>query len=136
MLPFFFAPIKPYVPPNVPLAAVTEEMTVICHASPDAGWRILREFLVKTQTRLTSTMYEFTARHVLDTLVEALSDDGGELNLILDAGHQQVGSGDVSKAEVVDTLTEELPERFRFAGAAVGDDNVSSAAFFKNANRI
>jgi hypothetical protein len=32
---FFFAPIKPYVPPNVPLAAVTEEMTIICHASPE-----------------------------------------------------------------------------------------------------
>lgn len=133
---FFFAPIKPYVPPSVPLAAVTEQMTVVCHTSPDAGWRILREFLLGTQTRLTSTMYEFNARHVLETLVEALSDGGKELNLILDAGHQQVGSGDVSKAEVVDTLTEELAERFRFAWAAVGDDNVTSVAFFKNAYHI
>jgi hypothetical protein len=133
---FFFAPIKPYVPPSVPLAAVTEQMTVVCHASPDAGWRILREFLMGTESRLTSTMYEFTARHVLDTLVEALSDGGRELNLILDAGHQQVGSGDVSKAEVVDTLSEELTERFRFAWAAVGDDNVTSVAFFKNAYHI
>jgi hypothetical protein len=132
----FFAPIKPYLPPNVPLAAVTEEMTVVCHASPDAGWRILREFLLGTQTRLTSTMYEFTARHVLDTLVEALHDDGREMNLILDAGHQQLGSGDVSKDEVVDTLESELSDRFRFAWAAVGDDNVTSIAFFRNAYHI
>lgn len=133
---FFLAPIKPYVPPSVPLAAVTEQMTVVCHASPDAGWRILRKFLLGTESRLTSTMYEFTARHVLDTLVESLSDGGRELNLILDAGHQQVGSGDVSKAEVVDTLSEELTERFRFAWAAVGDNNVTSVAFFKNAYHI
>ncbi|HSE18967.1 MAG TPA: phospholipase D-like domain-containing protein [Pyrinomonadaceae bacterium] len=133
---FFFAPLEPYVPPSVPLAAVTEQMTVVCHASPDAGWRILRDFLLGTETRLTSTMYEFTARHVLDTLVEALGEGGRELSLILDAGHQQLGSGDVSKAEVVDTLTDELADRFRFAWAAVGDDNVTSAAFFKNAYHI
>ncbi len=81
-------------------------------------------------------MYEFTARHVLDTLVEALHDGGREMNFILDAGHQQLGSGDVSKDEVVNTLQEELSERFRFAWAAVGDDNVTSVAFFRNAYHI
>jgi hypothetical protein len=132
----FFAPLEPYVPPSVPLSAVTENMTVVCHASPDAGWRILSQFLLGTQTRLTSTMYEFTARHVLDTLVEALGDDGKQMSLILDAGHQQLGSGDVSKDEVVNTLQEELEERFRFAWAAVGDDNRTSVAFFRNAYHI
>jgi hypothetical protein len=132
----FFAPLEPYVPPNVPLAEVTENMTVVCHASPDTGWRILRDFLLGTQTRLTSTMYEFTARHVLDTLVEALQDDGKEMSLILDAGHQQLGSGDVSKDEVVNTLQGELSDRFRFAWAAVGDDSVTSVAFFRNAYHI
>lgn len=132
----FFAPIKPYVPPNVPLAPVTEPMTVVCHASPDAGWRILREFLLGTQTRLTSTMYEFTARHVLDTLVEALQDGGRELSLILDGGHQQISGNDVTKQDVFNTLQQELAGRFRFAWAAVGDDNVTTAAFFKNAYHI
>jgi hypothetical protein len=131
-----FAPIKKYVAPNVPLAAVTEQMTVVCHASPDAGWRILREFLLDTQTRLTSTMYEFNARHVLDVLVEALRDGGRTMNFVLDAGHQQVGSNDVSKQHVLNTLTQQLPGRFRFAWAAVGDDNVTSVAFFKNAYHI
>lgn len=131
-----FAPIKPYVPPDVPLAPVTENMRVVCHASPDAGWRILRNFLLGTQTRLTSTMFEFTARHVLDVLVEALHDNGRTMSLILDAGHQSVGAGEVSKEEVVDTLRQELLDRFRFVWAAVGDDNVTSVAFFRNAYHI
>lgn len=131
-----FAPIKPYIPPDVPLAPVTENMTVVCHASPDAGWRILSNFLHGTQSNLTSTMFEFTARHVLNALVEALHDHGRTMNLILDAGHQQVGPGEVSKEEVIETLRGELSDRFRFVWAAVGDDSVTSAAFFRNAYHI
>lgn len=131
-----FAPIHAYVPPDVPLNPVTENMTVVCHASPDAGWRILRDFLLRTQTRLTSTMYEFNARHVLDVLVQALRDNGRTMSLILDAGHQSLGPGDVSKEEIVDTLRAQLPDRFRFAWAAVGDDNVTTVAFFRNAYHI
>ena len=131
-----FAPIREYVPPAEPLSPITEEMTVICHASPDAGWRILRDFLLNTESRLTSTMYEFNARHVLDTLVAALTSGGKTMSLILDAGHQDVGAGDVSKTTVRQTLTQALPGRFKFVWAAVGDDNVTTAAFFKNAYHI
>ena len=131
-----FAPMKPYVPPNIPLAPVNETMRVVCHASPDAGWRILKDFLLGTQTRLTSTMYEFNARHVLEVLVDALGESGRSMSLILDGGHQQVGPGNVSKQMVVSTLQQALPGRFRFAWAAVEDDNFTTVAFFKNAYHI
>jgi beta-phosphoglucomutase-like phosphatase (HAD superfamily) len=131
-----FAPLQPYVPPDEPLDPVDEEMTVVCHASPDAGWRNLREFLAGTDERLTATMYEFTARHILDKLVEAVGGGDRRLSLILDAGHQDVSGNDVTKEEVVDTLGDALGERFRFVWAAVGDDSVTTAAFFKNAYHI
>lgn len=130
-----FAPLRTYVPPDEPLEAVEEEMTVVCHASPDAGWRNLREFFLGTGERLTATMYEFTARHILDTIVESLGDDC-RMNFILDAGHQGTSGNDVTKEEVVRTLTDALGDRFRFAWAAVGDDDVTTAAFFKNAYHI
>ncbi|MGH9902581.1 MAG: HAD family hydrolase, partial [Pyrinomonadaceae bacterium] len=130
-----FAPLQPYVPPGEPLDPVEEEMTVVCHASPDAGWRNLREFLSGTRRRLTATMYEFTARHVLDALVAALGD-GRRMDFILDAGHQDVSAGDVSKEEVRRALGAALGGRFRFAWAAVGDDSVTTAAFFRNAYHI
>ncbi|MFL6285299.1 MAG: hypothetical protein ACJ74Q_19330 [Pyrinomonadaceae bacterium] len=57
--------LSPYVPPpNAPLQPVTEAMTVLCHASPDAGWRNLHQFLLGTKHRLTATMYEFNAVHI------------------------------------------------------------------------
>jgi hypothetical protein len=97
--------------------------------------RNLRGFLLGTNERLTLTMYEFTARHVLDTLVEALNGDR-LMNFILDAGHQDTSGNDVSKDEVIQVLSGALDERLRFVWAAVADDSVTSAAFFKNAYHI
>lgn len=49
---------------------VDEELTLICHANPDAGWQLLRGFLEGAQQNLTATMYEFTARQQVLPLQE------------------------------------------------------------------
>lgn len=130
--------LSPYVPPaNTPLNAVTETMTVICHASPDAGWRNLRQFLLDTKQRLTATMYEFNATHIRDTLIEAL-DGEKTMRLILDGGQPNAvpGSSDISKNAARSSLQTALKQRFASVWAAVADDNKTTKAFFKNAYHI
>jgi phospholipase D-like protein len=125
-----------YVPPTRPLSEVHEEMTVICHASPDAGWRNLAQFIAGTEQRLTSTMYEFNARHILDALTTSLSAPR-ELQLILDGGSATQVPGPsnitVSKLAARQTLANSLQDRFHCVWAPVRDDHMTSDSFFPTA---
>lgn len=124
-----------YVPPSVPLAEVEAEMTVVCHASPDAGWRNLSNFIAGTRERLTSTMYEFNARHVLDAL-KALQSPR-KLRLILDGGEPDKVPGPpsttVSKLAARTELETTLKQRFKCVWAPVRDDEMTTASFFPSA---
>ena len=74
-----------YVPPaGAQLKAVTDEMTITCHASPDAGWPTLKEFLEGTTGTLTVGMYDFTSTHIAVTVQSVLKKKSTSLNLILD----------------------------------------------------
>jgi extracellular elastinolytic metalloproteinase len=134
-----------YVPPAEPLAEIEEEMTVVCHASPDAGFRNLREFIRGTKKSLTATMYEFNARHVLDTLTETLKAPR-TFSLILDGGAASTVPGPpgstVSKLAARDALHAALnktasKQRFDFVWAAVGDTrDKTNGGFFPTAYHI
>jgi hypothetical protein len=125
-----------YVPPTHPLSLVDKEMTVTCHASPDAGWRNLREFIAGTQQRLISTMYEFNARHILDALTTTLKEPR-ELQLILDGGSPNDVPGPpqttVSKLAARETLANSLQGRFQCVWAPVRDDHMTTNSFFPSA---
>ncbi len=69
---------------NVSLDPVTDTMTIIVHASPDAGWPVLRDFLSGTSSRLTIGMYDFTSAHILATVEAALKAGARTLELVLD----------------------------------------------------
>jgi len=79
-------PAKPqvaYAPPvDSPLDPIDEQVTILCHASPDAGWPILKDFLTRTTASLTVGMYDFTSAHVLDVVKSTLR--GKKLDLVLD----------------------------------------------------
>jgi hypothetical protein len=64
-----------YTPADVPLSPVTGLLNFICHASPDAGWSTLKNFLSQTWNTLTVGMYDFTAAHIL-TEVEGVRAGG------------------------------------------------------------
>jgi hypothetical protein len=130
-----FAPPRSYQPPDEPLNPVKEEMTVVCHASPDAGWRNLGQFLEGTQQRLTATMYEFTARHILDTLLGTLQAPR-HMRFILDAGPQTQRQHEVSKEEARQALADALQQRFTFVWAPVVQDSKTTAGFFPSAYHI
>jgi hypothetical protein len=121
-----------YPRPDRELEEVDEEMTLICHASPDAGWRLLREFLEGTQQNLTATMYEFTARHILEKLVEVLQPPK-TFHFVMD--HETDGSG-LNNPEALEELAGALGDRLKFAWAPVAQDNVTTVGFFPSAYHI
>ncbi len=74
-----------YAPPDgFKLDAVEDQMSIVCHASPDAGWLTLKPFLSQIGTSLTVGMYDFTSAHILDGLEDGLKGNGAPLTLTLD----------------------------------------------------
>ena len=83
--------------------------SILCHASPDAGWPTLRPFLEGVRDDLVVGIYDFTAPHILAGLEAALASAGAgkHLSLVLDP-KESLGSGtkkdDKPEAEVIQRL--------------------------------
>lgn len=121
-------PRLPYVPAKPPLKAVNEKMKMVCHASPDAGWRLLSDFFGKTEKRITATMYEFTAQHILKKLTDSLASPR-QLGFIMDGGNPD---NETARA----ALKQPLKTRMQFVWAAVADTSQVTKAFFPTAYHI
>ena len=129
-------PLLPYVPPAEPAAEVTAHMTVVCTSSCDNGSRLLRAFFARTQTALLSTMYEFTARHLLDSLLASLPAPR-TFSFIFDGKNKKLGSGDLRRQQVLQALESTLQQRLTFAWAANAQGGSTvSAGFFPSAYHI
>jgi len=125
-----------YVPPTgAPLKAVTDDMTITCHASPDAGWPTLKEFLQGTTDTLTVGMYDFTSTHIAETVQTVLKKRGTTLNLVLD---HPPGKSDREQTDddTVDNLTTALGDRFHFAWALERSDPKVGTWLFPSAYHI
>ena len=121
-------PLIPYVPSTPPLTAVNKKMKMVCHASPDAGWRLLSGFFGQTDKTLTATMYEFTAEHILKKLTASLASPH-KLGFIMDGGNPD---NDTARA----ALKQSLKTRMKFVWAAVADTTQVTKAFFPTAYHI
>ena len=110
----------PYRPAAAALNPVTDTLTVICNASPDAGWPTLRDFFARTQQKLVVGMYDFTSAHVLAGLENALSGGGGARNLSLVLDHPTRNpTADQSDEETEQDLSGKLSAALSFAWAPV-----------------
>lgn len=108
-------------PPAAPLDPVSGTFSVICSASPDAGWPVLRDFLGRIQQKLTVGMYDFTSAHILSGLEQALTGAGGNrraLSLVLDHPARNP-SADQSDDQTEQDLESDLGNALSFAWAAV-----------------
>jgi len=123
-----------YVPPaDAPLQAVQGNMTITCHASPDAGWPTLKAFLTQTDSVLTTGMYDFTSAHILETVESALN--AKKFNLVLD--HPALNpSRDQTDDETVSGLEGKFGDSMQFAWALEGMDRNAAAWIFPNAYHI
>jgi len=113
-------PQLPYRPAAPPLDPMTETLTVICAASPDAGWPLLRDFFGRIQQKLVVGMYDFTSAHVLAGLESALSGGTGtrDLSLVLDHPTRDP-TADQSDGESEQDLSGKLGDALSFAWAPV-----------------
>lgn len=118
----------PYVPSTPPLATVNEKMKMVCHASPDAGFRLLSDFFGQTEKTMIATMYEFTAKHILKKLTASLASPR-KLGFIMDGGNDE---NETSRA----ALKQSLKTRLSFVWAAVADTAQVTKAFFPTAYHI
>lgn len=105
-----------YTPPkSVVLKPIRGDMSILCHASPDAGWPTLREFLAKTEHTLTIGLYDFTSEHILKH-VEASLLGKKTLTLTLDNPPRNP-KADQTDSETMKDLHSELGDSFRAAWA-------------------
>jgi hypothetical protein len=130
-------PRKPQIdytpPPNSPLDPIDDQVTITCHASPDAGWLTLKDFLGGTRSRLTVGMYDFTSAHILDTVKSALR--GKNLNLVLDHPAPNK-TRDQTDEETLSALKEALDQRLEFAWALERADPKAARWIYPNAYHI
>jgi hypothetical protein len=123
-----------YTPPaNRPLDPITDQFTITCHASPDAGWPTLKPFIAAATQRLSVAMYELTAPYIVETVIGSLK--AKKLELLLD------DPGDPTKRDqtVDDTraqLAAGLGPALNFAWALEAADPHVSAAIFPRAYHI
>jgi hypothetical protein len=125
-----------YVPPSgAPLRAVTDDMTITCHASPDAGWPTLKAFLGDTHGSLTVGMYDFTSPHIEQTVQSVMAKRGRKLNLVLDHPPSNK-TREQTDDKTVDDLTSALPNKFSFAWALERNDPKVATWIFPSAYHI
>lgn len=128
-------PLLPYRPPPRPLTVVDEEMSVTCHTSCDGGWPVLKTFIGNVKDRLSSTMYEFTAQHILDEVLGSLTGRK-TFKLVLDGKGKRLGTNDLPPDEVVETLNTSLRKRLSFVWAANARAQQVNGGYFPSAYHI
>jgi hypothetical protein len=123
-----------YTPPaQAPLVPVTGPATIHLSASPDAGWPTLQPFLAATTSTLTVGMYDFTSKHILETVESALV--GKKVHLVLD--HPPTNpTADQTDDQTVADLSTALGGNFSQAWALDQLDPHAAAAMFPTAYHI
>jgi PLD-like domain len=127
-----------YEPPaDGDLSPVTGAMTVTCHVSPDAGWRVLEPFLAATSRQVCLGMYDFTAPHIYQAVRGLLKNDAVSWRQTLGPKESLPTADDVDSTKA-DDLTEEqvtkglrrvAGDRFENAFARVGAGRTFASAY-------
>jgi len=124
-------------PPDGDLDPVTGAMTITCHVSPDAGWKILGPFLQATEKQVCLGMYDFTAPHIYQTARTLLKNDqvswkqtlGPKESLPTGDDVDSTKADDLSEKQVATGLRRVAHERFENAFAHVGSGQTFASAY-------
>jgi len=74
-----------YTPPaGSLLKKFTKNMSIICWASPDDGFTVLKDFLSQATTDLTIAMYDFTSADILNELKSVIQPGNMQFKMVLD----------------------------------------------------
>ncbi len=123
-----------YTPaPDATLDEVTDDVTLMLHVSPDAGWAQLSAFLLGVHQELMVGLYDFTSAHVLRTLERAL--EGKAMTLTLDHPPKNP-TADQTDEETREDLEQRLGGRFQAAWALTRSDTLAPAWIYPTAYHI
>ena len=123
-----------YTPaPDATLDEVTEDVTLLLHVSPEAGWAQLSAFLLGVQQELMVGLYDFTSAHILHTLESALA--GKAMTLTMDHPPKNP-TADQTDEETRRELEAQLRERFQAAWALTRPDSLAPAWIYPTAYHI
>ncbi|GAB3574222.1 hypothetical protein GCM10027406_03970 [Leifsonia lichenia] len=120
-------------PPGTTLAPVSGTMTVTLSASPDSGWPTLGAFLSGVRETLTVGLYDFTSRHILQTVESRLA--GKTVRLVLDHPARNP-TADQTDEQTVAALTAAFGEQLSHAWALDRMDPLAAAWIFPSAYHI
>jgi phosphatidylserine/phosphatidylglycerophosphate/cardiolipin synthase-like enzyme len=124
-----------YTPaPGVTLDPVKEQVSLVLHASPDAGWAELAKFLTGVREELVVGMYDFTSAHILTTVETALADRK-KLTLTLDHPAKNP-TADQTDEQTQTDLTSKLGKRFAGTWALTDADPKAPVWIYPNAYHI
>lgn len=125
----------PYTPaPGANLDPVTGQVTLVLHASPDAGWAELSNFIAGVREELVVGMYDFTSAHILTAVENALAD-GKKLTLTLDHPAKNPTADQTDEQTEAD-LSTRLGERFAGTWALTNADPKAPVWIYPNAYHI
>jgi hypothetical protein len=129
-----------YTPPDGDeLEEITAAMSITCHVSPDAGWRMLRPFLGTTTRSLHVGMYDFTAPHVLRTVTSMLRNSNAEFQMVLDPGESLPGENDPDSTKADDLHETSVIRSLKRAGGqrvSIAPASTGAGGLFANAYHI
>lgn len=131
-------PVITYKPPaGGNLNPVTGPMTITCHVSPDAGWRVLKPFLEGTERKLHVGMYDFTAPHIYRTTRTLLKESEVEWQQVLGPNESlpkeddvdSTKADDLPESSIIKGLRRVASDRFTNAFARVGSGRTFASAY-------
>ena len=117
-------------------AVADEDLRIILHVSPEAGWRQLSQFFVGNDyDRITIGMYNFTAPHIIGAVRDSIKPADRQLTLTIDRKSDDIGgsgvkSKDWPEEKLLSTLSRDVGRRFVWAPASVsGPDKLFSTSY-------
>ncbi len=120
-------------PAGVALEPIEAPATIHLSASPDAGWGMLKQFLVGTSASLTVGLYDFTSAHILSVAEEHLA--GKRFELVLDDPPENA-EADQTDADTVADLRQALGGALDQAWALTKLDGQATAWIYPTAYHI
>jgi hypothetical protein len=121
--------------PRFNLDPITDDMTLVLHVSPEAGWRVLSKFFdERDYNRITIGMYNFTAPHVINAIRKAIKPNDHKMTLTLDRKTDDIGTGnkkdDWPEEKVIKALKLNGGKRFQWTPASVsGPDRLFATSY-------
>lgn len=122
--------------PKFRLDPVTDDMRIVLHVSPEAGWRVLSTFFVGADyNQIAIGMYNFTAPHIIEAVRAAIRPAARQMVMTIDRKSDDIGGGgtkanDWPEDKLLKTLERDAAERFKWTPASVsGPDRLFATSY-------